>query len=792
MASDPSKSVPPSSACRDISNLGSTSAWGDHVLKAQDASTSVSTPAASSTLEMGSKLAINLGRTRSFDTRSSLKKKRKRGANAAAFDTMGAGGEDGAKTPENEDAMNPLKKVRSDPMARFDPEISMDGPDPVAEEEDPPCPPPKRSFSFFEELSSDALGKKSASKEEDKRVPNRQESRPVNFLTYATSSASSSSSSKRRVDQGWLDRVTGEGSGGGDGGGEMRLSFTNAFARSEDKEPEEEKVPENKEETGEKMKPPSKTKPTTTTSEFNGRRSSDKVKKDTFVIPDESARSGNDDGKADKDSSDEDFIVSEGEEDSLLELKEPPKKKKGATMKKNVEKESSQGPNSSDIYALGFEEPEEEDQGRRKGSSKFAGARKLPPQTKEERLRSKLGAENFVKINLKKKTYVKGKKTMTGGKFRRMEFKRKMAEKEKKGGGGAKTKNCFRCGGEGHWANQCTGGGGDKLMPEVEGEEDGGEGGGGEFPTLEEAADMAKGLAGGRSFSTIVSEKVNVFGGGPGAGGDSGDKDMFDDDEDDFLLRACSEWKPEEPQPESFELLNRVPPYFSPEDPDETCLAEMKKVLESTFGYEDFRPGQAEAALRILRGRPTLVLLSTGSGKSLIYQLPALLYGRRSECITLVVSPLVSLMEDQVSLAFNLTRHTAFLTVFRIVECVRHDFQLTPLCLLLRWLVFQKASAQRASTPTRPSRSATRWWTKSNAGPFTSSWSRPKPWLGAGAEAAPGEASSPPSSRTCRRSPSSAWTRPTASRSGRTTSALRTCGCAGSSGSASGCKLCWG
>jgi ATP-dependent DNA helicase RecQ len=69
-----------------------------------------------------------------------------------------------------------------------------------------------------------------------------------------------------------------------------------------------------------------------------------------------------------------------------------------------------------------------------------------------------------------------------------------------------------------------------------------------------------------------------------------------------------------------------------------------REALRRTFGFEEFRPGQAEAVQAALSDRDALVVMPTGSGKSLCYQLPALM----REDLTLVVSPLVSLMQDQV------------------------------------------------------------------------------------------------------------------------------------------------
>ncbi|HEU0038148.1 MAG TPA: DNA helicase RecQ [Verrucomicrobiae bacterium] len=86
-------------------------------------------------------------------------------------------------------------------------------------------------------------------------------------------------------------------------------------------------------------------------------------------------------------------------------------------------------------------------------------------------------------------------------------------------------------------------------------------------------------------------------------------------------------------------------------------LARAGQVLKQTFGFGDFLPLQAELVARVLQRRDTLAIMPTGGGKSLCYQLPALLL----DGLTVVVSPLIALMQDQVSQLHQLAVHAAFL-----------------------------------------------------------------------------------------------------------------------------------
>ena len=69
-----------------------------------------------------------------------------------------------------------------------------------------------------------------------------------------------------------------------------------------------------------------------------------------------------------------------------------------------------------------------------------------------------------------------------------------------------------------------------------------------------------------------------------------------------------------------------------------------RDILKDVFGFEAFRPGQEQVVEHLMAARSALAVFPTGGGKSLCYQLPALMM----DGITLVVSPLIALMKDQI------------------------------------------------------------------------------------------------------------------------------------------------
>ena len=74
-------------------------------------------------------------------------------------------------------------------------------------------------------------------------------------------------------------------------------------------------------------------------------------------------------------------------------------------------------------------------------------------------------------------------------------------------------------------------------------------------------------------------------------------------------------------------------------------FGDKHEVLKTVFGFDSFRAGQEPIVDRLLAGTNSLAVMPTGAGKSLTYQVPALVNGG----LSLVISPLVALMQDQVA-----------------------------------------------------------------------------------------------------------------------------------------------
>uniref|UniRef100_A0A6P7GI30 DNA 3'-5' helicase n=1 Tax=Diabrotica virgifera virgifera TaxID=50390 RepID=A0A6P7GI30_DIAVI len=273
-------------------------------------------------------------------------------------------------------------------------------------------------------------------------------------------------------------------------------------------------------------------------------------------------------------------------------------------------------------------------------------------QQAKEKLQQKISSgslnDNFVRINMKKKVFVRGKSKFNLSKYKKTQYKKakSLAGPDMyMGGCDGGMETCFTCGQVGHFAQNCKAMKGDSLLPlDANIEEEC------PIPTLEEASKMAQeGNLNIRKPKIALKEIQNS----DSAENVQEEDSCFDDEFDSEQLLLETVKLEEHVKKLDVQMymdnVKVVEPYYKLNE-DGSVVDTPPEVFETLrrFGHSSFRPGQEEAVMRILSGQSTLVTLSTGSGKSLCYQLPAFLYSQREPCISLIISPLVSLMDDQI------------------------------------------------------------------------------------------------------------------------------------------------
>ncbi|XP_035226422.1 ATP-dependent DNA helicase Q4-like isoform X2 [Stegodyphus dumicola] len=258
----------------------------------------------------------------------------------------------------------------------------------------------------------------------------------------------------------------------------------------------------------------------------------------------------------------------------------------------------------------------------------------------EKKMSSGTVNENFVRLNIKKKKFSRGHHSVN---IKKLKWKKWKQMKKDLGSSESFSQahgDCFKCGQSGHWARQCPS---NKSSVETVFEEEDIDV---PLPTLQEAAALAKGI----KPDTFGSKTIKIFETSVLQTPSTSDGCNLVTDE----IKNAFPANIENSDPlncESVDICGKtVKPLYDTTN-DGKIIDTPEEVFEVLYemGYEEFRQGQETAVMRVLSGLSTLVVLPTGSGKSLCYQLPAYMYAKHYKCLSLVISPLVSLMEDQVA-----------------------------------------------------------------------------------------------------------------------------------------------